>query len=373
LDDARNRGDAAADAAIAALFRDGQVEAVNGLMRTLVQNDGLPSEQLPAAVCDYLSRTTSPADIESPQVALAEEIFGVLGPEILAVLGFYSLPADYAAKKGVQVLYRTGRLLTNPTRRVFETTQMVVDVMAPGGLGPGGRGVRSAQKVRLMHAAVRHLLTNDPGQPWDGALGTPINQEDLAGTLMSFSFLVLDGLERLGAGLSPADRDAYFRAWMAVGKIMGIGDELIPEDLDQGRALTQLIHERQIAASPQGAALAHALVEGYQKLMPALLKGAPLSLIHFFLDRDPFTGQNVAALLGLPPADWTRYVVEIVAHVERFFGERDIHPSLEDQAISYVSRHLIEGFLLVERGGRRAPFSIPDSLQTRWGVRAPGG
>ena len=106
--------------------------------------------------------------------------------------------------------------------------------------------------------------------------------------------------------------------------------------------------------------------------MPLLLKGAPASLIHFFLDRDPFGGQNVAALLGLPHADWTRYVVDIVVHVERFFGERNIQPSREDKAISSVSRHLIEGMPLLERGGNRAPFYIPHDLRQRWGVRAPG-
>lgn len=372
LDEARGQGDPIADPVVAELFRDGDIGAVNQLMRTLVMDDGLPAERLPAVVRDYLARTAAPPDIESAQMQLAQEVFGVVGPEILAVLGFYSLPADYAAKKGVQVLYRTGRLITNPTRRVFETTQMVVDVMAPGGLGPEGRGLRSAQKVRLMHAAVRHLMVNDPKNPWDSAFGTPVNQEDLAGTLMSFSFLVLDGLQRLGAKLSQADRDAYFAAWMSVGRIMGIKDELIPNDLEEGRALTQLIHERQVAGSPQGVALAHALVEGYQGLLPLLLKGAPVSLIHFFLDKDPFTGQNVAELLGLPPADWTHYVVDLVVHVERFLGERNIQPSLEDRAISYVSRHFIEGLLLMERGGHRAPFFIPHDLRNRWGVRGPG-
>ena len=132
LDEARGQGDPIADPVVAELFRDGDIAAVNQLMRTLVVDDGLPSERLPAVVRDYLARTALPPDIESAQMELAQEVFGVVGPEILAVLGFYSLPADYAAKKGVQVLYRTGRLITNPTRRVFETTQMVVDVMAPG-------------------------------------------------------------------------------------------------------------------------------------------------------------------------------------------------------------------------------------------------
>jgi hypothetical protein len=373
LDDARNVGDPLADAAVAQLFRDGAVDAVNTLMRTLVENDGLPSALLPPIVLDYLARTSAPPNVDAAQMKLAEEIFGLLGPEILTVLGFYSLPADYAAKKGVQVLYRTGRLKSGPMRRVFETTQMVVDVMAPGGLGPAGRGLRSAQKVRLMHAAVRHLLTHDPGRPWDSTLGTPINQEDLAGTLMSFSFLVLDGLGRLGAELTRSDCEAYFHSWMLIGKIMGIRDDLIPAGLDDARALTELIHQRQVAASPEGVALARALVEGYQALLPAPLRGAPASLVHFFLDEDPFTGQNIAALLGVPAADWTRCVAELAVHVQRFFGERNIRPTLEDEAICCVSRHLVEGLLLVERGGQRAPFLIPDALCARWGIGALRG
>jgi len=364
----RSVGDPIADAVVANLFEEGGVDSVNVLMRTLVVNDGLPSDLLPPVVRDYLARSAMFLEPDPGQVARGEELFGLYGPEILLTLGFYALPADYAAKKGVQVLYRTGRLTMQPVRRVFETTQMVVDVMSPGGLGPNGHGVRSAQKVRLMHAAVRHLLTHDPNLPGDAGLGTPINQEDLAGTLMSFSYLVLDGLARLGVALSDADRNAYFQAWMVIGRIMGVHEELIPANFEEAKSLTKLIHERQIAASPQGAALAAALVEGYRGLMPELLKGTPVSLIHFFLDRDPFTGENIAALLGLPPADWTACVSGFLVDVDRFFSERQIQSWLPDRAISYVSRHLIEGLLLVERGGQRAPFSIPDTLRARWGI-----
>jgi hypothetical protein len=370
LDDARAAGDPVADAVVSELFREGEVDAVNSLMRTLVLNDGLPPHLLPPVVLEYLARPRPAPTIDPLRRRLAEETFGVLGPEVLAVLGFYSLPADYAAKKGVQVLYRTGRLSHRPVRRVFETTQMVVDVMAPGGLGDEGRGVRSAEKVRLMHAAIRHLILNTPQNPWDPAFGTPINQEDLVGTLMSFSLLVLDGLERLGVELEPANRAAYFDSWMAVGPLLGIDDELIPSSLEEGRALTGLIHQRQIAGSPEGVELARALIEGYQSLLPAPLRGTPASLIHFFLDHDPFTGQNIAALLGVPPANWTSVVAELLLDIDHFFGRHAIGHSLCDRAISYVSRHLIEGMLLLERGGQRAPFSIPDELQTRWGVGA---
>ena len=45
-----------------------------------------------------------------------------------------------------------------------------------------------------MHAAVRHLVRSSPR--YDPEWGTPVNQEDLAGTLMTFSIVVLDALEQ---------------------------------------------------------------------------------------------------------------------------------------------------------------------------------
>src|SRR5436190_800161 len=85
---------------------------------------------------------------------------------------------DPRAAKAVKVLHMTARLETDAQRRVIETAQLLVDVMASGGLSPSGAGKRSAQKVRLLHAAVRYLIGKS-GQ-WDPALGVPINQEDLA-------------------------------------------------------------------------------------------------------------------------------------------------------------------------------------------------
>ena len=90
-----------------------------------------------------------------------------------------SLPACYAARRGVQLLSLTARLQSDPVRRIGETAQLTLDGMAPGGLVPGGRGVRDAQKVRLMHAAVRHLVRDS--DVYDPEWGVPINQEDSRG------------------------------------------------------------------------------------------------------------------------------------------------------------------------------------------------
>jgi hypothetical protein len=367
LDEMRTQGDVLADNAVNTLFQEGDIHAVDALMQTLVRNDGLPSDKLPPVILDYLAQTSAIPLLDADKVRRGEELFGLYGPEILMVLGFYSLPAAYAARKGVQVLYRTGYLLHRPLRRVFETTQMVVDVMAKGGLEAEGRGVRSAQKVRLMHAAIRHLVSQDPKNPWDPEFGVPVNQEDLAGTLMTFSYIVLDGLKRMGITLSDADQEAYLHAWLAIGRIMGVREDLLPATVTAARELTTLIHQRQIASSPEGKALANALIQGYQQLMPEhFLKGVPASLTHFFLDVDPFTGQDIAAMLDIPPADWTEVIAHIVGAIGNVLGQFGLEHGLVGAVFGYVSRAMIEAMLLVERGGTRAPFYIPEHLRRLW-------
>jgi ER-bound oxygenase mpaB/B'/Rubber oxygenase, catalytic domain len=368
LDEMRTQGDALADEAMATLYATGEVGAVDALFKTLVLNDGIPPEGLPPVIADYLARTSTLAPLDQVEVRRGEALFGTLGPEMLLVLGFYSLPASYSARKGVQVLYRTGYLLNRPVRRVFETTQMVVDVMARDGLAPDGRGVRTAQKVRLLHAAIRHLLTHDTTSPWDPSLGAPLNQEDLAGTLTVFGYVVLDGLDRLGIAVADADREAYVHAWAAVGRIMGVREELIPESFAEAKQLAGIIYGRQIAESPEGVAMAKALVDGLQTILPGVLHGLPASLVHYFLDDDPFTHQNIAAMLQVPPANWTESVARIVGDLgellERISGDLDPAAAI----IRHASRELVKGMLRAQRGGRRAPFAIPPDLADEWKV-----
>lgn len=369
LAELRSVGDPIADAVVGHLYADGGTSVVNQLMRTLVDNDGLPPQKLPPIVRDYLERTAHVGEIHWEKVAQAEQLFERLGPEMLAVLGFYGLPMDYAAGKGVRVLHRTAYLTKRPIRRVLETTQMVVDVMAQGGLGPEGRGVRVAQKVRLMHAAVRHLIQNDASAAWDTSeLGVPINQEDLAGTLMTFAYIVLAGLERLGIHVSAAEREAYFYCWTVIGRIMGVREDLIPANVEEGRQLAWLIFKAQGEATAQGKELAHDLIEGYQRLLPLVLHGMPASMMHFFLQPESLTGRNIAAMLDVPPANWTLGVTRLAAGLDAFLAKHGIDNPLVGNLAGLVGREIVRGFLCVERANR-APFSIPLTLHELWGTR----
>jgi hypothetical protein len=368
MDEMRTKMDPLADTVIERLFTEGKVEAVNRLMRTLVENDDLPSNRLPPYVREYLARTEADVPRLDPEkLRQGQVLFERFGPEVMMIFGFYSLPAAYAARKGVQVLARTGFLHKHPVRRVFETAQMVVDVMTEGGLEPGGRGVRTLQKVRLMHAAVRYMIRHDASNPWDArGLGQPLNQEDLAGTLMTFSYVVLEGMRALRIQLTPEQQEAWLYAWVAVGRILGVDPRLLPASVDEARQLTFLIRQRQLAYSEEGVAMTAALVAGLGQLTPDIMEGLPASIIHFFLDQDQWQGLNVADLLRVPAPDWTALIPHTLKHIAGLVDRVGDSTFIVARLLRYLSKGLVEGMLRWESGGQRPSFSIPMHLRERW-------
>jgi hypothetical protein len=363
LDSMRQVQDPPADQIVSALFAAGQIESVNDLMRALVRNDGLPADQLPPSVRDFLARSGRLPEWADPRkIELGERVFFRYGPGAIAALLCYSLPFCYAGRKGVQVLALTSRLYSNPTRRIVETAQMVVDVMRPGGLGAVGSGVRTAQKVRLMHAAVRFQIAHYAG--WNQqAFDLPINQEDMAGTLLSFSYLTLDGLRRLGYGITDEEAEGYLHAWNVVGHILGIRPEMLVTDYADAAALMDRIAERQFAACDEGQMMTRALVDMMRHVIPgSLFDDVPAHLIRYFL------GARVAEILGVSAGE----ISEILAGPLRLAVQarsRLMHDSPELMKIHELfGRALIEGIVFVGRGGNRVPFTIPTELLQTWGV-----
>jgi ER-bound oxygenase mpaB/B'/Rubber oxygenase, catalytic domain len=306
LDAMRMQGDPPADDAVARVVAEGGPGALCGMMRRLFERSGGDRALHPAVRELFDAAAASRSLLGRGRLSEAEQLYRRHRPEIRIALGGYSLPAAYAARKGAQVLHRTACLLEAPARRLFETARFVDEVMAPGALLPGGPGLGWLLRVRLVHAATRHRVLHDASRPWDVAeLGVPINQEDLAGTLMTFSFVVLEGLEKLGIALAIEAREAWLDAWRVAGRALGIDAKLIPVDVADAGALTSVIRERQVASSPEGKALTRALVQSLEDQLPPLMKGLPASLMHFFLDAHRVDGRRVVDMLNVPPADWT--------------------------------------------------------------------
>lgn len=355
LDEMRKVGDPLADNVVAELFQSSGVYAVGELMRTLVTNNHPTSEQLPAQLKAYLETTSRIPKLAPGAAEAGQRLFQTFGPEMLIVLLCYSLPACYADKKGVQVLYRSGYLNRRVNRRVFETAQMVVDVMTPGGLEPNGRGVRSAQKVRLMHAAVRWLILNNPEMAWDQSLGHPINQEDLAFTLMTFGYVMLDGLRKLGISITEAEAQSFLETWKMIGRIMGVQEQLVPGDMAAAKDLFETVARRQDQPCPEGRAMVEALLEmiGDYKIPGAAL------MRHFLLP-------ELADGFGIPRHPLEEWLLKSAAH---FRAELEPVAGKLDRRFLLMRKTallLVRGLVNVELGGSRTPFVLPTNLNKEW-------
>ncbi|MGE5717531.1 MAG: oxygenase MpaB family protein, partial [Acidobacteriota bacterium] len=199
-----------------------------------------------------------------------------------------SLPECYVMQNGIHVLGLTTYLKNRPGLRILETSQMVRDAMLPGGLAPGAKGILSVQKVRLLHAAVRHLILvtatgegHDMGKVygearWNPEWGHPICQEDMAYTLQTFAYVVLRGLKTMGAEVTPAQEEAFLHCWSVVGDILGIDRSLLPEPeagdggpsrFARAETLYHAIRARQAGRTDDGVAITRALVEFVEKLL----------------------------------------------------------------------------------------------------------
>jgi hypothetical protein len=336
---------------------------VNSLMRNMIANEAPVVEGLPPIVRDYLAKTSTLPDWADPKLmAAGERVFWCYGPQMVLNLNCYGLPFCYLGQNGVHVLALTTRLVSNATRRVVETAQMVVDVMQAGGLtNDQGRGRRTIQKVRLMHAAIRKLAPTAPF--WNAAYGLPVNQEDLAGTLMAFSWIALDGLQKLGYQLTDDEQKAYLHSWLVVGHLLGIQDDVLPRDVDAARDLSHAVASHQFGPTDDAKYLTAALVQMLADILPGTaLKHAPALLIRFFL------GAQWAEWLGIHEG----LLVDVAAAPLKLLGF-EVSNLLEDCATmrkiaEQLGTLLINSLVLVERGGNRPSFAIPADLREQWGV-----
>ena len=96
-------------------------------------------------------------------------------------------------------------------------------------LRPGGRGWKMALRVRCLHAKVRRSLLLQSPNKWNTETnGIPINQEDMAATLLAFSLNVIYGIEFVaGTSISNREKLDYMALWRYVGWILGVDTSML--------------------------------------------------------------------------------------------------------------------------------------------------
>jgi hypothetical protein len=368
LDSLRGHGDPAADSVVSDLFA-GTGDATSAFRALVVQHH----EVTDPGFAEFLDETIERPDWVEPElVSAGQECFARWGSHVFTALYAAALPSAYACRRGVQVLGLTARLETDAKRRLNETAQFHLDVMEPGGLDPGAHGFSDVRHVRLMHAAVRWLIGNDPRVTWDPSWGTPINQEDLLETLLTFTEIVFEVFDRTGVAYTDDDANAYLHTWSLIGFYLGVRPDLLPLTRAQTSVLMPIVRRRQFAPSASGRELMAALLEQGTRLAPLGLRGLPAATVRYYV------GDETADLLSVPRANWTRLMFRPLADVSRKLSLERLH----HRFLSALSERIGFGMLALavraERYGGRPAFQVPTSLAARWDLPAqdqsgPGG
>jgi len=364
----RFQTDPLADQTIQTIMESGQVQTANHFLRELIENEDFPVDA-PQVLKDYIQKTQKLPTWANPElIKEAEKLFALYGGELSMMLLCKSLPASYTCWRGAKVLAMTGRLAEHRgsikqfTRRLMETSQFVINVMAGGGFLENGKAIRTAQKVRLMHASIRYFLKNTPQQAWDTATyGEPINQEDMAGTLMSFCAYPIEGVEQLGIQLSTFQKDAFVHAWNVIGYIMGVDEKLMPKNYIEASALGHQILEHQKGESEDGKVLTKACLDFLKHITVGnVFDVFPDVLVRYLL------GNELADIVGVPKYALQNVLQGMVLRVfDKYEDAKDDSAVIRKLSERFKIK-LLQGMVNYFNEEKQVQFQIPPSLQANW-------
>ena len=244
------------------------------------------------------------------RIERAEKLFIDFGMLSCTLLFCSSLPECYVIPDLAAVLHVAGQLEQRTDHRIRSTAAMIFPVMMVGGLTrPDGGGLAQVLKVRLIHATIRHLILR--GNPAHAAQrdrvlplpaaaapnlhqalyalgwniaddGVPCSQDELAYTLLTFGYVFLRSLRKLGLGLPKDDELAYLHTWNVMGHVLGMQGTLMAHTMEQAEELFARLQERGRAHTYQPdsrPALGNALMQTMSAVIPlGLIKPFPVLL-----------------------------------------------------------------------------------------------
>jgi hypothetical protein len=240
LESLRAKGDPISDAVIAELAAGGSLRDMHNLLGLVRERAEAGSETCRAFIgaCNRVPSWASFEAMERGQRLIASY------PVHMGLSLFSgSLCGGAVFQKMALVTSMTGMLSGDSSRRLTETSALVVGMAFPGAIQPGGPAHEILMRVRLLHSALRHYLV-ETGR-FTHPVEVPINQQDLAITLGLFGYLNVRSLARLGVTLKDEELSSYNLLWRYAGYVLGIDEALLPRDVHEQREffLASLRHQ----------------------------------------------------------------------------------------------------------------------------------
>lgn len=156
----------------------------------------------------------------------------------VALMG--SLAKSYCSSGGNKPLIVSGALINQTGERLARTAEFIRVLCQKGALLPGAPGLRAVVQVRLAHAHVRRACLRSgtwPTERW----GHPINQADMAATILLFSEQLVRNIRAVGGVVSESEESDVLHLWRYIGYLIGVDAQLLCAEIAESHTLADLI------------------------------------------------------------------------------------------------------------------------------------
>jgi hypothetical protein len=301
LDKQRLQGDKEADLLVNAIFSSNrQAELYKVFRLNANQIKLLEQSDLKQFL---ISVKVKPAWYDDDRLLHGQQVFKQYAQEMMTLLGAMSLPYCYAASPGNKALYLSEKMRQATGKRLIETAGFVINVLTPSSLSDDQEGHLHINKTRLIHALSRYHLQQSN---WNMEWGLPINQEDMAGTNLAFSYIILLGMQQAGFSISHKEKEDFLFVWRYIGYQLNIEEELLPESFAEATLFTQIIKDRNFKKTEEGISLTTELLNYFKMVIPAEQATFISAQIRFCL------GKEVADYIGLQPEPFKDRITSVV-------------------------------------------------------------
>ena len=300
----RALGDKEADEIINQIVDQNGIASLRQIMSFLSDYQNLSFENQSPILQSFLSTNASlPVFYDKKKLIRSTDFYRENQQNIALILGLYSLPYCYLGADGAKVLYMSERIKNDTYRRLTETGNFLKAVMNYDNW-KGERIFSICLKVRLLHATIRYFTLQS--KQWDLAWGYPINQEDMLGTNLAFSLVVLRGMEKLGYSVDKTYEDAYINTWNVIGFLLGVNQEIMPENYLEAVKIDKQIAERQFRQSVEGQELTTSLMQVVRSFAPSEITANLLQSQSRML-----LGEKYAKMLGIAETNFPNALLKI--------------------------------------------------------------
>ncbi|WP_151772476.1 oxygenase MpaB family protein [Streptomyces abyssomicinicus] len=249
-----------ADPLMVRMLDNGHVPAINAAWGSWVNNnDPLPSG-LPAEFATYLGKVNKlPSWADQTKLTRAADFNRRRDTYLFMLYGLGSgIMSTVIPREARSVYWSAGG--ADMQDRAAKTFTFGYDLSELGAFKPTGQFVVTANKTRVVHAAVRHLLPQSPG--WRAAADEtiPISAADILVTFHSLGTYVHSKLLEWRIPYSTADQEAFLHSWQVAVHLLGVPDEHIPQTWSAALAQSKQVLTPILTPTDEGIALAEDLL-----------------------------------------------------------------------------------------------------------------